>query len=313
MSSPSSSDPLHLIAALVTPFTADGSLDTESLGRLLRSLDQDGVHEYFLAGSTGESPLIDEPERLALVASARAAAPGARLYVGISGAGHRQAARLSRLAAQEGADVAVLMSPYFIALSQDQLADYCIRVADESPLPVALYHHLRMPTPFLVPTVARLAAHPNIIGIKDTSGGDHDRCAEIKAATEGRPFFFYQGVEKLTLSSLAAGARGCVLAQACIAPRLFRALLDAWQAGDHARAESLQGRVTALWSLFLKPEVRQSFFHFLLTLKRPLVQRGLVDFAGFALPGVTFDPSYEAMIDAFVRENPDLEAAPAAR
>lgn len=304
---PTSTTPsLHLIAALVTPFTPTGTVDAGSLSRLLDYLAEAGVTEYFLAGSTGESPLLDEAERLALVSHARAAAPRARLYAGITGTGHRQAIRLARQVAEAGADVVVLMSPYFIALSQEQLVDYCVRVADESPRPLTVYHHLRMPTPFLPETVAKLASHPNIAGIKDTSGGDHDRCAEIRVATAGRDFRFFQGVEKLTLSSLAAGADGCVLAQACIAPRLFRALFDAWHAGDHAQATRLQDRVTTLWSIFLQPEVRQSFLHFLLTLKRPLVQRGVIDRADFALPGVTFDPAYESLIDTFMREHPDL-------
>ena len=112
---------------------------------------------------------------------------------------------------------------------------------------LALYHHLRMPTPFEVATVAALAGHPNIVAIKDTAGSTVNRCAEILAATAGKSFLFLQGVENLALSTLAAGGHGCVLAQACIAPWYFRGLFQAWSDGDEARAQELQDRfVSAL-------------------------------------------------------------------
>lgn len=301
----------HLIAALVTPFTAEGEVDRGSLQRLVTHLVANGVDEFFVAGSTGEAPLLDEPDRLAIIETVRRAAPQGGVYAGVSGTGHRHAIRNAREAARAGADLAVLMSPYFLALDQTQLADFATAVADQSPLPLAVYHHLRMPTPFAVPTVARLAEHPNIVAIKDTNGGDNNRCEEILAATAGRPFKFLQGVEKLVLPTLQAGGHGCVVAQAGIAPRLFRALVSAWQAGDAARAAALQEQVTALWGIFTRPEVRQSFSHFLHTLKLPLQQRGVIATTANALPGVCFAPEFEQMITDFMREQ--LAPEPALR
>jgi dihydrodipicolinate synthase/N-acetylneuraminate lyase len=197
----------------------------------------------------------------------------------------------------------VVMSPNFLAFSQDQLAAYCLAVADSSVLPLEVYHHLRMPTPFAIETVARLAAHPNIVGLKDTNGGDHDRCAEVLAATRGRPLQFFQGVEKLALSTLRAGGHGCVLAQANIAPRLYRALFDAWRRGDAAAAEARQEQATALWGIFLRPEVRQSFCHFLHTLKLPLQERGIIEGTTCAMPGLAIAGDYERMVSAFMRSH----------
>ncbi|MGH8021110.1 MAG: dihydrodipicolinate synthase family protein [Opitutaceae bacterium] len=301
----------HLIAALITPLTSDGGVDAPSLTRLVTYLQQHGIDEFFVLGSTGESPLLDRRERLAIVETVRRASPGSLVYAGISGTGHRHAIRNARECAEAGADVAVLMSPYFIALGQDHLVDYSRAVADDSPVPVALYHHLRMPTPFAVPTVTRLAAHPNIVAIKDTAGANANRCAEIVAATRGHSFLFLQGVEKLALPALAAGGHGCVVAQACIAPWLFRSLFDAWQAGERAQARELQQQIDALWEIFSKREVRQSFFHFLHTLKLPLKQRGVIESTAAAVPHVTFESAFEEMITSFMRRH--LAAEPAIR
>ncbi len=298
----SSSGP-HLIVALITPFTPDGEVDRPSLRRLVAHLQTGGVHEFFVVASTGEAPLLDEPDRLAIVETVRAAAPAGTIYAGVSGTGHRHALRNCRDAARAGADIAVVMSPFFVALDQTQLVDFSTAIADASPLPLALYHHLRMPTPFAVPTVAKLAAHPNIVALKDTNGADHNRCAEILVATAGTPLKFFQGVEKLVLPTLAAGGHGCVVAQGNIAPHLFRGVLDAWQSGATAQAEEFQRKLDALWGIFLRPEVKQSFAHFLHTMKLPLQRQGIIATTAGALPGVTFAPAYEQMIDDFMQQH----------
>lgn len=293
----------HLIAALVTPFTADHRVDRASLAALVRYLAQGGVTEYFAAGSTGESPFIDDDDRMAIIETVRGAAPEGRIYAGVSATGHRAAIRLARAARQAGADAAVLMSPYFLRLSQEALAAYCEAVADGSELPLAVYHHLRMPTAFEISTVARLAAHPNVFAIKDTSGSEHNRCAEVLAATAGRRFAFFQGSERLVLSTLEAGGHGCVVAQANIAPRLYRRLFDAWATGDRTAAAEAQHQVTALWEIFLRPEVKQSFQHFLHTLKLPLQQRGVIATTAGAAPGGRFEPAFERMISEFMQQH----------
>lgn len=293
----------HLIAALVTPFTAAGEIDTASLTRLVAHLQQHGINEFFAVGSTGESPLLDRVERLTIIETVRGAAPNGLIYAGVSGTGHRHAIRNARDSAAAGADVAVLMSPYFVSLNQDHLFTFCTLIADQSPIPTALYHHLRMPTGFTVPTVARLAAHPNVLAIKDTNGSQSNRCVEMLAATQDREFLFFQGVEKLALSTLAVGGHGCVLAQACIAPWLFRGLFDAWRAEDHARAQILQKQIDAIWGIFSRREVKQSFFHFLHTLKLPLQQQGIIASTAAAIPNVVFEPAFEQMLTNFLQQH----------
>ena len=301
----------HLIAALVTPFTPAGDVDRQSLRQLVAHLREGGIDEYFVVGSTGEAPLLDEPQRLAIIETVRAAAPAGLIYAGVSGTGHRHALRNARAAASAGADLAVIMSPFFISLDQPQLAAFCTAIADASPLPVTLYHHLRTPTPFAIPTIAALARHPSVVALKDTNGGDHDRCSEVVAATAGTPLQFLQGVEKLVLPTLAAGGHGCVVAQACIAPRLFRALFAAWEAGQSVRAQELQEQVSSLWKIFTLREVKQSFAHFLHTLKLPLHRRGILATTAGALPGVHFEPGFEELVMTFLQAH--LEPQPELR
>jgi 4-hydroxy-tetrahydrodipicolinate synthase len=299
----------HLIAALVTPFTTDGNIDRASAQRLVAHLWDGGIEEYFVLGSTGEAPLLDAARRLELVETLRAAAPRAVLHVGVSGMGLREAIHNAHEAARAGADIAVLMSPFFLKLDQEQLIRFCTTVADQSPIPLTVYHHVRMPTPFAVSTVARLARHENIVAIKDTNGGDHDRCGEIVAATASHSFLFLQGVESLVLSTLQGGGHGCVVAQGCIAPHLFRALFTAWSAGQLAPAREIQDQITRLWTVFSRPEVKQSFHHFLHTLKLPLHQRGVLATTSGALPGLRFEPAFEQMITEFMREHLEPESA----
>jgi dihydrodipicolinate synthase/N-acetylneuraminate lyase len=225
--------------------------------------------------------------------------------------GLRHAIHNAQEAARAGADIAVLMSPFFLRLDQFQLAHFCTAVADAIPIPLTIYHHARMPTPFAVSTVAQLASHPNIVAIKDTNGGEHDRCAEIVAATRGQAFLFLQGVEKLALSTLQSGGHGCVVAQGCIAPHLFRSLFTAWETGQPARALEVQNQISRLWAIFSRPEVTKSFHHFLHTLKLPLRQAGVFASTAGALPGLSFEPEFEQMITTFMQEH--LQSDPARR
>ncbi|MBC2593484.1 dihydrodipicolinate synthase family protein [Ruficoccus amylovorans] len=292
-----------LVAAMVTPFTKEGSVDVGSTVRLAGWLRSEGVDELFVVGSTGELALLDEKDRLAVIEATRQASGTGTVYAGVSGMGYRHAIRNAKAAYQAGADAVVLMSPFFLALDEEQLVCYCTAVADASPCPVLLYHHLRMPSPFSVPVLKELVRHPNIHGLKDTNGGDSERCEEVLSAAyeSGRPDFqFFQGVESLVLRSMRAGATGCVVAQACIAPGLFRSLLDAWGRGDIQMAEAFQERITSLWGVFSEPGVRQSFFHFLRTLKLPLQQWGVIAGADCSLPGVRYAEEFDARIAAFI-------------
>jgi 4-hydroxy-tetrahydrodipicolinate synthase len=263
-----------VVAATVTPCKAPGAIDAAAMASLAKLLVEHGCQGLFVVSSTGEMPHLDDDDRQALFeAAARGTNGRGCLYAGVTGLGLRHSLRLAKVAAQAGADVAVIMAPLFLRYSQPELIDYVTRFADQSPLPVALYHHVRMPTAFDVDTVAALARHANIVAMKDTSG-DLERMQAMVEATAGQAFSLLQGSELLIASSLQAGAAGSVTALANIAPEWHAALLSAFREGDILQAEQWQDKIARAWQMFNDPLVRESLSRFVYTLKRPLVQRG---------------------------------------
>lgn len=287
---------------MVTPCRVPGEVDAAGVQRLSRELLRQGCDALFVCGSTGELPFLDEPDRRDIVRAARAACPRETpLFAGISGTGLKQAIRYAHAVAEDGADVAVVMAPFFLQLNQPQLAAHVLRIADASPIPVAAYHHRRMPSVFEVETVARLAQHPNVVAFKESSG-DGERMARLMDATRGTHLRVFQGNEPLLLSSLRAGAQGCVTALANIAPDWHRNVVAAWLAGDLAAAQTWQDRLSELWKMFRFPTTSESFGHFLHTMKLTLHRRGWIASADSFVPGFASDPMFDQAILEHVKK-----------
>lgn len=280
-----------LVIACPTPCLSPGVVDEQGMRRLARELSLRGGDGLFVLGSTGEMVLVDESDRRALTVAAREGAENrSRVFVGIGGLGGKQGIRFSRQAAQDGADVVIAMAPFFQTLSQEELRVHVERIAEESPIPVGIYHHLRMTTPFAVETIARLAEHSNIVNYKDTST-DMSRLRQIIAATSGTSLKIYQGSESLILESLKGGAQGCVSALATISPEWHRQLIDAFRQENCPLAEQYQDRIDELLQLFKIPEVKTSLSHFVHTLKKGAQCRGWLTNPASLLAG--FEPSEE--------------------
>lgn len=290
------------MAALLTPCREIGEVDPLGMRELSGHLASHGCDGLFVLSSTGEMILVDEPDRRRLVQAAReGAGSNTMLFAGIGGGGVRQAVRFARLAQQDGADVAVAMAPFFQILSQQELASSLEQIADESPIPIAIYHHLRMQTPFSVETVARLAAHPNIIACKDTSV-DLSRLQQLVAATHDQNFLIYQGSEKLILESLILGAHGCVSALAGIAPEWHAGLIAAFRTGDLVRAEQFQEQLLQLIRIFQLTPVKASLAHFVHVLKHAALQREWIPSSASLLPGFEPPPEFNDAIEGILQE-----------
>jgi 4-hydroxy-tetrahydrodipicolinate synthase len=295
--------PFHgVVAVAVTPCRQPGEIDPPAMARLCRALGDHGCHGLFVAGSTGEMPLLDEDDRRRLVAAAREGVePDIVLYAGISGTGLKQTIRYARHAAAEGADVGVLMAPAMFRFSQEELIAYVRAVADTSPIPVALYHHVRMPTEFAVDTVARLAEHPNIVAIKDTSR-DLDRLQKLVEMSRAQRLAVFQGYEPLVHASLRCGAAGCVIALAGVVPEWLAELWRLHDAGEEAAAKLVQQRLLKLCGLFSLPAIQRSFGYFGYVLKRALQYRGWLDTTAGMMPGLVPDSALDLAIDGILRE-----------
>jgi 4-hydroxy-2-oxoglutarate aldolase len=234
-------------APITTPFDASGALATEWHADNVARLCAAGLDGLLVAGSTGEAPLLDPDEQRALVAASRAAMPaGKRLLVGTGAEATRQAIALSRAAAAEGADAVVVRPPaYFGAVSPpDALLAYFRAVADASPIPVLVYNMPKFTHVALAPGLLEaLTAHPNVAGVKDSSGDAQNLAAYRRAAPQ---WTVLVGSASLLVPALELGCEGGIVAVACFAPDRCAELAAAFRAGRRAQAAAIQEAIRPL-------------------------------------------------------------------
>jgi 4-hydroxy-2-oxoglutarate aldolase len=219
-----------IFPALTTPFDSSGDLRTDKLAYNVRKLNNIALSGYAVGGSTGETPMLSFEERLLCLECVReSAAEGKILIAGVSSQSVRESARLANRAAAIGFHVALALTPSYYPIQlrrpESQLL-YYRSLADQSDIPVLLYN---MPgvTGFNLPTdvIAELSHHPNIAGIKDSSG-DLERVTQtLKTAKPG--FQLLSGAGANFESALEAGASGAILA---IADPLPYACVTVWEA-----------------------------------------------------------------------------------
>lgn len=291
-----------IVPALITPCSKPGVIDYRALQRLSGYLVEQGVDGLFAVSSTGGMPLLDRPERLRLIETVRAAIPAeTTVLAGVSGTGIGQVLNNIRDASAAGANCAIVMPPFFLKLSSTQMRDYALALADESELPLILYHHLRMPTPIEPETAFELSRHSNVVGLKETSGCT-DRLHQLSEHFGGTHFRIYQGNEPLVLASLRAGGWGTITALANIAPALHHRIHDAFSDDRLPEAGQLQEQLTELWRIFKLPSVAQSFAHFVQTITIPLWKSGILNSPHTIFPGYEPDPTFVKEVSDFFKK-----------
>ena len=229
-----------------TFFREDEALDLETLREHIGRLRERGITRFVALGSNGEAVHLDPDERrAAIVAIREAAGAEAQVLAGTGAQSTRETIALCRLAAEAGADVALILPPFYYRGRMDGVAlrGHFLAVADASPLPVMIYN---MPANAAgvdldAEMVIQLSAHPNIIGIKD-SAGNIAKLAEIVAgAREG--FAVLAGSAGFLLPALAVGASGAIAALANVAPEACLRLMALFEEGKLAAARELQARL----------------------------------------------------------------------
>ena len=230
-----------------TPFEG-GELDLAALGRNCDRWLAAGLHGLVALGSNGEAPLLDETESDRVVETVRAHVPPERLLIaGVARESTAGTIRAARRAAALGADALLVRTPSFFKawLADEALVEHYTAVAEAAPAPVLLYNFPALTGLSLTaPAVARLAAHPNIVGMKE-SGADIGFISELIDATPD-DFDLLAGSAPAFLASLLAGAAGGVLALASVVPERCLELFDLARAGRLVEARALQGRLTPL-------------------------------------------------------------------
>ena len=236
-----------IVPACVTPFIDDKASPEAMQTNIARWLKA-GVHGFLVFGSTGEFMYLDKNERRAVLQAARAAIPNDHfLLAGCGAESTRQTLRNLQWASEDGADAALIVTPvYYTRHKIDAQRRHFLALAENSPIPILIYTVPAF-TAYDLPIslIEELARHPNIIGIKDSSG-DLKRVALQISIQEHQTFTLFAGSPNLAYPALSMGASGSITAFANIIPEIMVALWQAVQERDLTRAAGLQRAITEL-------------------------------------------------------------------
>jgi 4-hydroxy-tetrahydrodipicolinate synthase len=242
------------IVALLTPMRPDGTFDEDSYARFVAWQIEQGTEGLVPVGTTGESPTLTHEEHRRAIEIA-VAASGKRVPV-IAGAGSNSTAEaigLARHAQHVGADAVMVVTPYYNKPSQEGLYRHFTAVADAIELPLIIYNIPgRSVVDMSVETMARLARHRNIVGVKDATA-NLTRPLHTRRAC-GAGFVQLSGEDHTVLSFMAAGGDGCISVTANLAPRRCADMHLAWREGRVDDAIAMQDDLVPLHdAMFAEP------------------------------------------------------------
>ena len=227
-----------------TPFRGE-AVALDGFRANLRRWNETGLGGYALLGSTGEFPMLTEAERDAVLVAAREVIPRDKLMIAGTGTNSTLVTiQQTRRAAEIGADAAIVITPHYFTKGFTQAAQirHYLALAEASPIPVVLYNFpLNTGINLEADTVARLAEHPNICGIKDSSG-NIPQAAQIIHLTP-KTFHVLVGAAAALLPSLAIGSSGGILALANIAAREFCEVYAQARRGQWEEAKAIAARM----------------------------------------------------------------------
>ena len=231
--------------ALITPFR-DGRVDESAFQSLVEWQIAEGVHGLVPCGTTGESPTLSHDEHQRVIEMCIESVAG-RIPV-VAGAGSnstQETIERARHAERAGADAVLVVTPYYNKPTQEGLYRHFKAVNDAVDIPILIYNiPPRSVVDMSVDTMKRLAALPNIAGVKDTTA-DLSRVSKQRLAMVP-DFFQMSGEDATVLALLANGGHGCISVTANVAPRACAEFYGAWEAGDPQRALALQDRLLPL-------------------------------------------------------------------
>lgn len=276
------------ITALATPFTDAGELDLDAWRKLLKRQFDGGTQGVVVAGSTGEAAALTDDEYVAILRIA-VETLGGRIPV-LAGTGQMNTARTiaqTRLAKSAGAECALVVTPAYVRPTQAGLVAHYRAVAEQGGLPVLLYNVPgRTGTDMQPETVAELAPHPNIVGIKEAVAAP-ERMAALLALRSDR-FVVLSGDDGTAARSMLDGADGLISVGSNALPASFRRLCDLARAGNRAAAEN--------WDAQLQP-----FYGFLSVEPNPIPVKALLQRlglgSGLRLPLLPLSSAHQAAAD----------------
>ena len=229
--------------ALVTPFKADGSLDEPGIRRLAQRQVEEGVHFVVPCGTTGESPTLTREEHLRVVELVVDAVEGrVPVLAGAGGYNTHEVVELARALEHLGAQGILSVTPYYNKPTQDGLVKHYETIAAGTSLPVIVYNVPGRTGCNVEPrTLARLAAVPTIVGVKEASGNMTQICEVMRLVPDD--FIVLSGDDAMALPVMAIGGRGVISVASNVVPGAMAALVEAAERGDFAAARSAHQRL----------------------------------------------------------------------
>jgi 4-hydroxy-tetrahydrodipicolinate synthase len=232
-----------LSVAIVTPFR-DGRLDSARLREQIDFQVQAGTTCICPVGTTGESPTLTHDEHERVIAESIAAAGGRILVMPGTGSNSTaEAVRLTKFAAKAGANAALVVGPYYNRPTQQGIYEHFKALAEAVDIPICIYNIPARTGRNIEPeTIIRLAELPGIAMLKEATGS-MDQASQILAATD---LTVLSGDDSMTLPLLAVGGRGVISVVGNLVPADMKALCDAFDAGDLAKARALHLKLFGL-------------------------------------------------------------------
>ena len=243
--SPSHSSQPHALAgvfsALITPFAPDGSVNLQALAPLAEFELAQGLHGFYVGGSTGEAFLQSPAERIAVLQEFAGVVEGrARLIAHIGAISTSEAVAMAHAAADAGYDAVSAIPPFYYDFSPAEVLTHYRQLADATPLPLIVYNFpAKSARPLSTSDLLTLLAHPKIIGVKHTSQNLY-QLERLRAAAPGA--VIYNGFDEMFVGGVSMGADGGIGTTFNVMGRLFVQMLDAITAGQMVQARALQAR-----------------------------------------------------------------------
>ncbi len=249
--------PRGSICALITPFDATDAVDLARWDDLLALHREAGTSAVVVGGSTGESGALESAELVALIERAVNQPRGPAIWAGVGAVSTGKCVRLAEQAQQAGAQALLAVTPYYSRPTQTGLLRHYLTLADAVSVPIVLYNvPPRTGCDLLPETVAELAQHPRIVGIKDAVA-DSGRLQALLALRDSQSttqFAILSGDDETAADWINGGADGVVSVAANVVPALFAQMSALALAGDHVGSSALDQRLQPLYrALSLAP------------------------------------------------------------
>lgn len=228
--------------AVVTPFDPQGRVDADGLRENIRFQLDNGIDGILALGTTGEAPTLSYEEKKQVIAITVEEVKGkALVMVGTGSYSTQQAILQTQEAKYAGADLAVVVAPYYNKPTQEGLYLHYKAIAETAKLPVMIYNHQgRTGQNIQTDTLKRLADIPGIVGVKETSGNVSQISEVIEQIARHRPdFTVLSGDDPLTFMTMALGGHGVLSVVANIIPAAIRSLVKAMQEGDFEQGREI--------------------------------------------------------------------------